>query len=45
MASSGGVAGLLVAVPPDFAVEVRRRRGRDYDEGLGRWDKAQASLG
>jgi hypothetical protein len=45
MASTGGVARLPAMAPPDSAVEVRRRRGRDHDEGLGRWEKAQASLG
>jgi hypothetical protein len=45
MASASGVVGLLTAAPPDSATEIRRRRGRVHDEGLGCWEKAHASLG
>jgi hypothetical protein len=45
MASSGCVTGLPVAAPPDSAVEFHRRRGHDHNEGLGRWESAQASSG
>jgi hypothetical protein len=45
MAITGGVAGLPVAAPPDFTAEVRWRRGLYHGEGLGRWEKAQASSG
>jgi hypothetical protein len=34
-----------VAAPPDFMVEVHRRCGRGHIEGVGHWERAQASSG
>jgi hypothetical protein len=43
MASSGWVAGLLVAAPHDSAAETRRRRG--HDDMSRALERAQESLG
>jgi hypothetical protein len=43
--SSGWVVGPLTAAPPDSGTKFRRRQGHYHGEGLGHWERAQASSG